>query len=88
MLPIRNPSPLSSPRHGSRLGDQRSPKLFRRKQSVYRNLVLSDFSFFRSARFLPIRHITTETCWLDLVLKEEVMHGQDNYEAKTLVQEF
>ncbi|RWW11559.1 hypothetical protein GW17_00024827 [Ensete ventricosum] len=39
MLPIRKPSPLSSPRHGSRLGDQRSPKLFRRKQSVYRNLV-------------------------------------------------
>lgn len=56
-LPIRKPSRLSSPRHGSRLGDPRSPKLFGRKQSVYRNLVLSDFSIFRPVRFFPIRSI-------------------------------
>ncbi|THU69337.1 hypothetical protein C4D60_Mb08t13370 [Musa balbisiana] len=43
-VPIRKPSRLSSPSHGSRLGDQRGSKLFGRKQSVYRNL--STRSFF------------------------------------------
>ncbi|URE40101.1 hypothetical protein MUK42_17759, partial [Musa troglodytarum] len=38
-FPIRKPSRLSSPRHGSRLGDQRSPELSGRKQSVSRNPV-------------------------------------------------